>query len=85
MASKKFVVHLVNEHGAIICQNKTGKHKATRDAWERVEKDQRCGNCVAVLARRERPRRLNFASLAHRSSTHDEKVCYTPRYGQVRS
>ncbi len=84
MASKKIVTHLINDKGAIICQNKTGAHKCTRAAWEQLPKDQRCGNCVLVLARRERPRRPNFASLAHRAaSTRDDKACYTPRHGQV--
>jgi hypothetical protein len=86
MASKKIVVHLVNDRGAIICQNKTGKYKCTRDAWEKLLKDQRCGNCAMVLVRRERPRQPNFASLAPRAtSTHKDAACYTPRYGQVRS
>ena len=83
MASKKIVTHLINDHGAIICQNKTGKYKLARSAWERLAKDQKCGNCALVLARREGPRRTNFATLAYRTSTRDDKACYTPRYGQV--
>jgi hypothetical protein len=86
MASKKIVMHLVNEKGAIICQSKTSKHKATHETWKQLEKGQRCGNCTMVLARREGPRRSNFATLAPRAaSTRKDAACYTPRYGQVRS
>lgn len=84
MPSKKIVTHLVGDSGAIICQNKAGTHKCDRVAWDKLPKDQRCGNCIMVLKRREREgRRSGAAPTCRRRSTREDKACYMPRHGQV--
>jgi hypothetical protein len=85
MANSKTSVHLVNDNGAIECQYKSGKHKLSRDAWNKLLRADRCGACQRIIERREKPRRSNVDTCVHRASTRSDKACYTPRYGQVRS
>ena len=92
MPTMKMSTHLTNDKGAIICQNKTGAHKAPFEAWEKLPAHEQCGNCRRVLARKTGKERVNFGSVSIRRSrdangqnlvTGDARASYTPRYGQV--
>jgi hypothetical protein len=86
MPSAKTVMHLVNDKGAILCPRRTSPHKLRRESWDKLAKDEQCGNCKRVLARKEGREKIHFGTACvHRkkASTESTAASYTPRHGQI--